>query len=178
MCDENISLWDGEKLESDLAALGDLLHACVVAGASVSFVMPFSRGEATAFWRDKVLPSVKTGGSHLLVAEVAGRVAGVVQLSTDLPPNQPHRAEVNKLLVHPDFRRRGLARRLMTRLEEEAKALNKTLLVLDTRTGDKAEPLYSAMGFETVGQIPHFAVDPHDPAKIDATTVMYKRLDV
>lgn len=177
MSDPTIVSFSAEDIESHLAALGALLVACVEDGASVSFVMPLTRPEAVAFWRDKILSSVREGESLLLVAQVAGRIAGVVQLAHKLSPNQPHRAEVNKLLVHPDFRRRGLARRLMERLEGEARALGKTLLVLDTRTGDKAEPLYSSLGFETVGSIPYFAVDPHDPTKVDATTVMYKRLE-
>lgn len=177
MSDLSIAALTAEELEGCLPELGVLLLACVEDGASVSFVLPLTPGEATDFWRGKVLPSVREGGSILLVARIEGRIAGVVELAHKLPPNQPHRAEVNKLLVHPDFRRRGLARKLMLRLEEEARTLGKTLLVLDTRTGDKAEPLYTLLGFETVGQIPHFAVDPHDPGKVDATTVMYKRLE-
>jgi ribosomal protein S18 acetylase RimI-like enzyme len=98
-----------------------------------------------------------------------------VQLSTDTPPNQPHRAEVTKLLVHPDFRRRGIARALMAELEVRAAALKRTLITLDTRTGDSAEPLYASMGYKTVGTIPDFCVDPFGE-RLYPTTIMYKTL--
>ena len=92
--------------------LACLLHACVHAGASINFVLPFDKADAEAFWRSKVLPDVERGGRIVQVAEADGRVVGSVQLAIDMPPNQPHRAELNKLMVHPDHRRRGIARRL------------------------------------------------------------------
>ena len=92
------------------------------------------------------------------------------------PPNQPHRAEVRKLLVHPDFRRQGIARHLMREAEAHAVRIGRSLLTLDTRTGDSAEPLYTSLGYVTVGQIPHFSRDPQDAGKLDATTIMYKRV--
>jgi len=105
-----------------LPGLGDLLHACVQDGASVSFVLPFGPEAARAFWLDKVLPPLESGGLVLWVAMREGRVAGAVQLDCDTPPNQPHRAEIRKLLVHPDFRRRGIARELMQAAEATAVA--------------------------------------------------------
>lgn len=167
---------DAAMLERRIGEFSALLRACVHDGASISFVMPFSIDEAEAFWRGKVLPGVAAGSSLLLVAETEGRIAGSVQLDHDTPPNQPHRAEVRKLLVHPDFRRRGLARALMTKLEAHARLLRRSLLTLDTRTGDRAEPLYASLGYQTVGVIPNFCRDPFAADKLDGTTIMYKAL--
>jgi ribosomal protein S18 acetylase RimI-like enzyme len=93
-----------------------------------------------------------------------------------MPANQPHRAEVSKLLVHPEYRRRGLARRMMLELEGRAGKFRKTLLTLDTRTGDAAEPLYASLGFQTTGIIPGYCLDPDATGRLDATTIMYKQL--
>ena len=120
----------------------------------------FSREDARAFFTGKVRDGVAGGRRVLFAASVDGRVVGTVQLDMDLPPNQTHRADVSKLLVHPDARRQGLARKLMIALEDEARARGLALVVLDTRTGDAAEPLYSGLGYETAGQIPHFALAP------------------
>ena len=98
-----------------------------------------------------------------------------MQLILALPPNQPHRCEVAKMMVHPVARRKGVGRALMAALETEARAAGKTLITLDTKTGDKAEPLYKAAGFRTAGIIPGFALDP-DGAAMHATTYMYKAL--
>ena len=162
-------------LERHVEELGGLLHACVHAGAGVSFILPFTTPEAEGFWTSKVLPQLRDGRGSLLVAKIDGRVAGCVQLDCDTPPNQRHRAEVRKLLVHPDLRRRGVARRLMIALEELARRQGRTLLTLDTRTGDKAEPLYSSLGYRTVGIIPGFARATADD-RTEPTTVMYKEL--
>ncbi|MBB1627626.1 GNAT family N-acetyltransferase [Achromobacter sp. UMC71] len=159
-----------------LPGLAALLHACVQDGASVSFVLPYSLDDAQAFWRDKVLPSLTAGKASLLVAIQDGQVAGSVQLDCDTPPNQPHRAEIRKLLVHPDFRRRGIARRLMQDAERLAVECGRSLLTLDTRTGDSAEPLYGSLGYVTVGVIPGFSRDARNPSKVDGTTIMYKNV--
>jgi ribosomal protein S18 acetylase RimI-like enzyme len=163
-------------LDAALPALAALLRDCVAAGAAVSFVQPFPLAEAEAFWRRKVRPGVAAGTTLLLVAREGERIAGSVQLDCDTPPNQPHRGEVRKLLVHPDFRRRGLARLLMTELERRAAARGRTLLTLDTRTGDKAEPLYAGLGYVTVGPIPAYSLDPGGSGRLEATTIMYKQL--
>ncbi len=159
-----------------LPGLAALLHACVQDGASVSFVLPYSLDDAQSFWRDKVLPSLTAGKASLLVALQDGRVAGSVQLDCDTPPNQPHRAEIRKLLVHPDFRRRGIARRLMQDAERLAVQCGRSLITLDTRTGDSAEPLYGSLGYVTVGVIPGFSRDARNPSKVDGTTIMYKKV--
>lgn len=170
-----LSIVTAEALERDLAGFGELLHACVQDGASVSFILPFSREESEAFWLKKVLPGLREGGLVLLVARQGGRIAGSVQLDHDTPPNQPHRAEVRKLLVHPDFRRNGIARLLMAELERLARGLDRSLLTLDTRTGDKAEPLYASMGYKVAGIIPDFCRDTVS-TRLDPTTIMYKTL--
>lgn len=170
-----ISVLSASELEEHLADLGELMHACVHAGASIGYVLPYSMDDAAAFWRNKVLPGVRAGRLVLLVARQRGRIVGSVQLDHDTPPNQPHRAEVRKLIVHPGFRRQGIAQALMTRLEAEAATLRRSLLVLDTRTGDTAEPLYTALGYTTVGVIPGYCRDTVDN-RFDSTTIMYKAL--
>mgnify|MGYP005848928775 CR=1 FL=1 len=163
------------ELEARLGEFADLLHACVHAGASVGFVRPHPLEEAEAFWRGVVLPAARAGRRVVLVATVGERVVGSVQIAHDTPANQPHRADVTKLLVHPSFRRRGIARRLMDRLEETARALGRSLLTLDTRTGDAAEPLYRSLGFVAVGTIPGYCLDPSGRV-LESTTIMFKRL--
>lgn len=165
-----------DQARDRLPELGALLHACVQDGASISFVLPYSIDEAQAFWCDKVLPPLAAGRLALLVAWQDGRIAGSVQLDCDTPPNQPHRAEIRKLMVHPDFRRQGIARALMRAAEAAAVAVGRSLITLDTRTGDNAEPLYASLGYHTVGVIPGFARDARDPSRLDGTTIMYKAL--
>ncbi|WP_416897022.1 MAG: GNAT family N-acetyltransferase [Minwuia sp.] len=166
---------DADELEQRLPDLAKLLRDCVQAGASVNFILPFEQADAERFWRNKVTGPVRNGVRLVLIAEAAGRIAGTVQLDWDTPPNQTHRADVTKLLVHPDFRRRGIARQLMAALETEAAALHRSLLTLDTRTGDDAEPLYLSMGYQVAGQIPGFSRDPFTDV-LDATTLMYKQM--
>jgi ribosomal protein S18 acetylase RimI-like enzyme len=165
---------DAAAAAQDLEALADILHACVHAGASVNFVLPFAREDARAFWR-RVLGMMEAGARRLLVARRDGRSVGTVQLDVATPPNQPHRAEVTKLLVHPEARRLGIARALMLALEDLARRERRTLLTLDTRTGDNAEPLYRDLGFVTVGVIPGYSITP-EGGRLDATTFMYKQL--
>ncbi|HAT31447.1 MAG TPA: GNAT family N-acetyltransferase [Janthinobacterium sp.] len=170
-----ISLFSAQELAAHLPQLGALLHACVQDGASVNFVLPFTQAEGETFWRDKVLPGVRGGALSLLVARRDGVIAGTVQLDCDTPPNQPHRAEVRKLLVHPAWRRRGIAQALMDELESLASRRGRSLLTLDTRSGDRAEPLYGARGYRTAGVIPGFCRDPLN-GRLDSTTLMYKAL--
>ena len=173
--DVAISAFTAPDIARHLSSLGALLHACVHAGASINFVLPFSQSQSEAFWRDKVMPAVRAGGRTLLVADDGQRIVGSVQLDTDTPPNQPHRAEVAKLMVHPDFRRRGIARTLMVELQRLARAQQRSLITLDTRTGDSAEPLYASLGYRTAGIIPGYCRDTVED-RLDATTIMYKAL--
>lgn len=164
-----------ESLDREIDMLGDVLHAVVHLGAGVSFVVPFSRDEARAFWVDKVLPGVRAGTRRVAVAREGDRIVGTVQLDLATPPNQQHRAEVLKLLVHPDVRRRGVARALMLALEATARSEGRTLLTLDTWTGGHAETLYRSLGYETVGVIPRFARGSLTP-ELEPATFMYKEL--
>lgn len=170
-----VSILAAEELERRLRELGVLLHDCVRAGANINFVLPFPVPEATAYWRDSVLPRVLAGGWTMLAAWVDGRIAGTAVLIHDTPPNQRHRAEVSKLMVHPEHRRQGIARTLMAELEEQARRLDRSLITLDTRTGDAAETLYASLGYATVGVIPGFCRDPRED-RLYGTTVMYKAL--
>jgi GNAT superfamily N-acetyltransferase len=171
-----IEVWrpDPPTVTADTEMLGDLLHDCVHAGAAVSFILPFSRENATAFWLDRVHPTVEAGTCIVLVARRAGRIVGTVQFDLATPPNQPHRAEVKKLLVHPDSRRDGIARALMLALEEQARAVGRTLLTLDTAT-EAAEKLYLSLGYVRVGVIPRYSVRPDSP-ELEGTTFMYKEV--
>lgn len=173
--DIEITPLDPAAIERHMPDLVELLHACVHAGASVGFVVPFAPAEAEAFWRRKVLEPARAGGLVVLGARRAGRVIGTVLLDHDTPANQPHRAEVRKMLVHPAHRRLGIARRLMRDLERHATRLGRSLLTLDTRTGDAAEPLYASLGYETAGIIPNFCRDTLTD-RLDPTTIMFKRL--
>jgi ribosomal protein S18 acetylase RimI-like enzyme len=174
-----IEAWkeDPAGVRSDLEKLSDLLRACVGAGASVSFVLPFSHEDAKAFWRDQVLLAVTAGSRCVLLARSAGNIVGTVQLDLATPPNQPHRAEVKKLLVHPNARGRGIAKSLMVALEAQAREARRTLLTLDTVTGGPAEALYLSLGYVAVGVIPGYALN-FDSSVLEATSVMYKKLSL
>ena len=163
------------SLEADLDALGEVLHAVVHTGAGVSFVVPFAVEEARAFWIENVLPGVRAGTRRVLVARHDGRIVGTVQIDCATPPNQTHRAEVLKLLVHPAARRRGIARALMIAVEELARSHGRTLLTLDTWTGQAGEQLYRSLGYTVVGVIPRYARGSIT-TELDGTTIMYKEL--
>ena len=162
-------------LAHDIDGLAEILRAVVYDGAGVSFVIPFSMDEGRAFWRERVLPGVRAGTRRVVIARSGSEIQGTVQIDLATPPNQTHRAEVTKLLVHPDARRRGIARALMLALEDVAKSANRTLLTLDTWTGSHAEELYRSLGFVTVGVIPRYARGSRTPA-LEPTTIMYKEL--
>jgi GNAT superfamily N-acetyltransferase len=159
--------------DAQIDELAGLLIDCVEGGASVSFMHPLSRERAVAFWR-RVAQGVAAGERALLVAEDAQGVCGTVQLVLALPENQPHRADVSKMLVHRRARRQGLGAALMRAAESTARECGKTLLVLDTVTGGDAERLYESLGWQRVGVIPGYALMP-DGALCD-TTVFYRHL--
>jgi ribosomal protein S18 acetylase RimI-like enzyme len=163
------------SLEHDVEMLAEVLHAVVHGGAGVSFFVPFSLDEARAFWCDKVLPGVRARTRRVVVARWRGRIVGTVQIDLAVPPNQQHRAEVAKLLVHPAARRRGIARSLMVALEAVAQSEGRTLLTLDTVTGSNAEPLYRSLGYLVAGVIPRYARASLTP-DLESTTIMYKEL--
>jgi GNAT superfamily N-acetyltransferase len=168
-------LMDAAAVARDVASLAGVLHAVVHGGAGVSFVVPFSLDDARAFWTESVLPAVGARRRRMLVARVDDRIVGTVQLDPAWAPNQCHRAEVLKLLVHPETRRRGVARALMVALEAVAQAEGWTLLTLDTCTGQAGERLYRSLGYTAVGTIPRFARGSTTP-DLEPTTIMYKEL--
>jgi len=164
-------------IQADLDGLSNLLRDVVYGGGGVSFFVPFSIEEARAFWTEKILPDVKMGVRRVLLACDSNNViVGTVQIELDMPPNQVHRAAIAKLLVHPNSRGRGIAKRLMLKLEELAKKERRTLLTLDTVSGSDAEFLYTSLGYQKVGIIPRFARGALTP-ELQGTTVMYKELD-
>lgn len=171
----DIAALSSQDLQDSLDALTDVLHASVLAGASINFIMPYSEADARRFWTDKVPPALGGGKLVLLVARVDGRIAGTVQLDCDTPPNQPHRAELRKLIVHPDFRNRGIARALVTAIEQVAATRGRRLITLDTRKGDKAEPLYTSLGYQTFGIVPGYSRDVFED-RWDDCAFMYKQL--
>ncbi len=156
-----------------LGALADVLLDCVQGGASVSFMASFSKADAESFF-DSVLDKVGLGNCILLAAFLDSKLVGTVQVLTAMPPNQPHRADIAKLLVLRSARGQGIGSRLMKHVEEVSSLAGKTLLVLDTATGDPAEKLYTAMGWNRVGVIPRYALYP-DGTWCD-TTIFWKQI--
>jgi GNAT superfamily N-acetyltransferase len=154
--------------------LAAVLVDCVEGGASVSFMAPFTHGDARAFFAS-IEPEIAAGTRVLLAAFLADELVGTVQVAAAWPPNQPHRADVAKLLVRRSARNRGIGQLLMERAEAEAHDEGWTLLVLDTVTGDPAERLYERMDWTKVGVIPKYALYP-DGQPCD-TTVFWKSLD-
>jgi ribosomal protein S18 acetylase RimI-like enzyme len=162
------------QIDSYRPSLAGILSQSVALGAAVGFVLPFSQADAEVFWTD-IAQEVAAGDRCLWIALQDGQAVGTVQLVTALPPNQAHRCEIAKMVVAPQARRQGIARRLMTAALEYGSQLGKTLVTLDTRTGDAAEPLYASLGFETAGVIPNFAQDA-DRSGLHGTTYMYRAL--
>jgi ribosomal protein S18 acetylase RimI-like enzyme len=168
-----VSRLDATGVHAQLDALATVLADCVAGGASVSYMAPFSHEDARGAF-EGFAAEIEQGRRLLLAAFADGDLVGTVQVILALPPNQPHRGEIAKLLVHRSARRRGIAERLMVRAEAEARAEGKTLLVLDTVTGDGAERLYERLGWTRVGVIPGYALYP-DGRPCD-TTVFWKSL--
>jgi GNAT superfamily N-acetyltransferase len=171
------STWSLRRLhaldDAQIEALADVLIDCVEGGASVSFMLPLPRERAVAFWR-RVARGVAAGERALLVAEDERGLCGTVQLVLDQPENQPHRADLAKMLVHRRARRRGLGAALMRAAEATARQCGKTLLVLDAVTGGDAARLYERLGWERVGEIPGYALLPQGGPC--STTVYYRNL--
>lgn len=158
--------------DSELQALADLLIDCVDGGASVSFMHPLPRARALAFWHG-VAEGVARGERALMVAEDGTGIVGTVQLVLDQPENQPHRADLSKMLVHRRARCQGLGAALMQAAEQVARESGKSLLVLDTASAE-AERLYARLGWQACGVIPGYALLPH--GGICATTFFYREL--
>jgi GNAT superfamily N-acetyltransferase len=159
--------------DAHVEQLADVLIDCVEGGASVSFLHPLTRDRAVAFWR-WVADGVAAGGRAVLVAEDEQGICGTVQLIFDLPENQPHRADLAKMLVRRRARRRGLGSALMRAAEATARECGRTLLVLDAVTGGDAARLYERLGWVRVGNIPRYALMPD--GRPCGTTYYYRDL--
>jgi GNAT superfamily N-acetyltransferase len=160
--------------DAALEELSAVLVDCIEGGASVSFMAPFSQEDGLAFFR-KVAASVVSGETVLIAASLDGRIVGTVQLGLDTPPNQPHRADVKKMLVHRAARNRGIGAALMAAVEEEAQRRGRWLLVLDTVPGMSGYRLYQRAGWTQSGVIPNYALMPD--GRLCDTAVFWKRLD-
>ena len=165
----------GAEAGERLAALSALLIDCVEGGASVGFLAPLARERADAYWRD-VVAGVETGRRLLLVAEdqAGGELVGTVQIVFAQPENQPHRADLSKLLVRHSARGRGLGAALVRAAEGAALAAGRTVLVLDTVRGSDAERLYARLGWVRVGPVPDYALMPD--GTLSDTVFFYRAL--
>ena len=171
------STWSIRRLDvvdaAQIDGLAEVLLDCVEGGASVSFMQPLTRDRAVAFWR-RVADGVAAGQRAVLAAEDARGICGTAQLIFDLPENQPHRADLAKMLVHRRVRRQGLGAALMQAAEAMARECGKTLLVLDAVTDGDAARLYARLGWTRVGDIPRYALMPR--GGFCSTTVFYRDL--
>jgi acetyltransferase len=156
----------------DRYALVEVLMDVVEGGGAISFLPPMTEGEAGAFW-DKALADL-AHRSILVARDEAGRIQGSVQVIPAPMPNQPHRADIAKLLVHRNARRKGLGRALMIAAEAEARVLGRSLLTLDTRRFDAAEALYRSLGYTETGIIPRYAKNAD--GSFHDTVIFYKEL--
>ena len=170
--DVTVRLLGAEEARKGIGQLADVLLDCVEGGASVSFMLPMTREKALRFW-EKVADGVARGERTLVVAEDEQGIVGTVQLITDMPENQPHRADVAKLLMHRRARGAGIGRRLMEAVEEAARGQGRRVLVLDTAS-DTAERLYERLGWQRVGVVPDYALMPD--GALCATTFFYKHV--
>jgi GNAT superfamily N-acetyltransferase len=169
----SIRVLDASSARAAIPALAAVLVDCVLGGASVSFMTPFTQSDAEAFFA-KVAAGVEAGERILLAAFDGDALVGTVQVVVATPPNQPHRADVAKLLVRSSARGQGIAGRLMTEVEAVSRGAGKTLLVLDTVTGSDAERLYQRLGWTKSGIIPNYALFPD--GRFCDTTVFWKQL--
>ena len=157
----------------EIAGLGEVLIDCVEGGASVSFMLPMTRAKADAYWQG-VAASLERAECLVLAAfDAAGAITGTVQVLLKQPENQPHRADIAKMLVHRRARRQGIGAQLLTAAESAAVRAGRSLLVLDTASAD-AERLYARVGWQRVGEIPGYALWPGGGTC--ATTLFYKRI--
>jgi GNAT superfamily N-acetyltransferase len=168
-----IRILDAQQARGAILDLCEILADCVEGGASVGFMQPYTPADAEPYWRN-VAEAVEAGVNLLAVAEVEGKIVGTVQVGFASMPNQPHRGDLKKLLVHRSARGKGLARLLMEAIEREAARHGKHLLVLDTATGSDAEAIYPRLGWERAGVIPDYAMWPE--GGYCATTLFYKRV--
>ncbi len=159
--------------ERELQGLCEVLIDCVQGGASVSFMLPMTRDKAERFWASAAA-SVARGERLVLGAYAAGQLVGTVTVILQQPENQPHRADLAKMLVQRSARNTGVGAALLAAAEQAARRAGKTLLVLDTVTGSAAERLYVRHGWQRCGEIPDYALWPD--GRPCPTTIFYKSL--
>ncbi|PEP86648.1 GNAT family N-acetyltransferase [Bacillus toyonensis] len=164
---QNLAIKEIELLDKDIEELSELLKTVVDDGASIGFLPPLEQEESTKYWQTVLAPEV-----ILFIAKINNKVAGSVQLHLITKPNGIHRAEICKLMTHPNFRRNGIGRSLMQKAEERAKQESRSLLVLDTREGDPSNRLYKSLDYQESGKIPGYAISPN--GELDATVIYYK----
>jgi ribosomal protein S18 acetylase RimI-like enzyme len=157
------------NIDEHVEELTDLLIKVVHDGASIGFLPPLETADAVAFWRGCITSEI-----IFLAAKIDGKIAGTAQLHLCMKPNGTHRAEVAKLMTHPDYRQKGIARQLMKEIENRAKEEERSLLVLDTREGDPSNLLYQSMGYTEAGRIPNFAQS--ETGELDTTILYYKMI--
>ncbi|HZS56564.1 MAG TPA: GNAT family N-acetyltransferase [Bryobacteraceae bacterium] len=162
-----------QDVYTHIEELSSVLVDCVEGGASVSFMAGISDKQANDFFGN-VAASIQRGERMLLAAFLEGTLAGTVQIVTSMPENQPHRAEIAKLLVTRPARGRGLGTALMRYAEELSRLAGKTLLVLDTATGSDAERLYERLGWTRAGAIPNYSMLPN--GQFCGTTIFWKQI--
>ncbi|MEH7052485.1 GNAT family N-acetyltransferase [Bacillus pseudomycoides] len=164
---QNLEIKEIKLLDEDIEELSELLKTVVDDGASIGFLPPLEQEETTKYWQTVLAPEV-----ILFIAKINNKVAGSVQLHLITKPNGSHRAEICKLMTHPNFRRNGIGRSLMQKAEERAKQESRSLLVLDTREGDPSNRLYKSLDYQESGKIPGYAISPN--GELDATVIYYK----
>jgi len=169
----SIKILSRAETESLLSSLCKLLIDCVASGASIGFLPPLSPTLAENYWKS-VAEDLDSGERVLLVAQKDTEILGAVQFELAMKENAKHRAEIQKLMVHTKHRGKGIARILMTRTEEIAFGLGRTLLVLDTKQGDAAETLYEKWDYQRVGVIPQYAKSAD--GRLHGTVFFYKSL--
>jgi len=168
-----IRILGADEARAAMPDLCEILSDCINGGASLGFMLPFRPQDGEVYWRD-IARGIGEGSIILAVAEVSRRVVGTVQVGLASKPNQPHRGDLMKLLVHRGARGRGLSRLLMAAVEAEEARRGRTLLVLDTATGSDAEAIYPRLGWARVGVIPEYAMWPD--GGFCGTTLFYKRI--
>ncbi|PEP63522.1 GNAT family N-acetyltransferase [Bacillus pseudomycoides] len=164
---QNLEIKEIKLLDEDIEELSELLKTVVNDGASIGFLPPLEQEESTKYWQTVLAPEV-----ILFIAKINNKVAGSVQLHLITKPNGIHRAEICKLMTHPNFRRNGIGRSLMQKAEERAKQESRSLLVLDTREGDPSNRLYKSLDYQESGKIPEYAISPN--GELDTTVIYYK----
>ncbi|MDP7989136.1 GNAT family N-acetyltransferase [Bacillus sp. MHSD_36] len=164
---QNLVIEEIKKINDDMEELSELLKTVANDEASIGFLPPLDQKESEKYWETVLAPEI-----ILYVAKINNEVAGSIQLHLVTKPNGIHRAEICKLMTHPNFRRNGIGRSLMQKAEERAKQENRSLLVLDTREGDPSNRLYKSLDYQEAGKIPEYAISPN--GSLDATVIYYK----